>query len=228
MGHERLGTLPRTKEWRQLVKAISAVAEGPAATPALATATLLQVRRRFEQIPVDAGFRAAFAFIVGLATEEDALSDRSSLYPQIDLGSNPSAVRLTSQLRAWVDQHAGSLEYAELSKRAAADVIAFWTGRHARQEEMFAEGFTQRLSSKAPKFANRIREYRLKAGLTQRALGAALGVTRRAISAWERGLSCPTVPSLMRLAKTLGTLAESLYFSFYTSTGTQEAIAARP
>ncbi len=88
--------------------------------------------------------------------------------------------------------------------------------------------FTQRLSSKAPRFANRIREYRLKAGLTQRALGAALGVTRRAVSAWERGLSCPTVPCLMRLAKTLGTLAEALYFGFYSSAGSQEANAARP
>ena len=88
--------------------------------------------------------------------------------------------------------------------------------------------FTQRLSSKAPKFANRIREYRLKAGLTQRALGAALGVTRNAISSWERGLSCPAVPYLMRLAKMLGTLAESLYFGFYSSTGTQETNAARP
>lgn len=82
--------------------------------------------------------------------------------------------------------------------------------------------FTERLSRRSPKFRNHIREYRLKAGLTQRALGAALGRTRRAISSWERGLSCPTVPCLMRLAKVLGTLAESLYLGYYATSETSE------
>ncbi len=34
---------------------------------------------------------------------------------------------------------------------------------------------------------------------------------------WERGLTLPSVPKLLRMAKVLGTLAESLYMDFYTT-----------
>lgn len=88
---------------------------------------------------------------------------------------------------------------------------------------------TSRNSRYTPRFPNTIREYRLKAGLTQRKLAELLGRGRNAISSWERGLSLPSVPRLLRMAKLLGTLAESLYMEFYTSYPREEeqANAAR-
>jgi transcriptional regulator with XRE-family HTH domain len=74
---------------------------------------------------------------------------------------------------------------------------------------------TQRSTSRPPKFPNRIREYRLKAGLSQRKLGEMLSRGRHAVSAWECGRTLPSVLNLMRMAKILSTLAESLYSSFY-------------
>jgi len=74
---------------------------------------------------------------------------------------------------------------------------------------------TPRASRHSPRFPSRIREYRLKAGLTQRKLAELLGCGRDAVSSWERGLSLPSIPKLMRMAKVLGTLAESLYMEFY-------------
>lgn len=44
---------------------------------------------------------------------------------------------------------------------------------------------------------------RKKQGLTQEALGEILGVTGKAVSKWERGLSCPDVPLLQRIAMSL-------------------------
>ena len=44
-----------------------------------------------------------------------------------------------------------------------------------------------------------------------------LGRGRDAVSSWERGLTLPNVPRLMRMAKILGTLAESLYMDFYAT-----------
>ena len=76
---------------------------------------------------------------------------------------------------------------------------------------------TQRGSRRHPKYPNRIREYRLKAGLTQRKLAELLGRGRDAVSAWERGVNLPSVPRLLRMAKILGTLAESLYMEFYST-----------
>ncbi len=87
--------------------------------------------------------------------------------------------------------------------------------------------YTQRACRHLARFPNQIREYRLKAGLTQRKLGELLGRTRNAVSSWERGLTLPSVPLLLRMAKILGTLAESLYMDFY-STFQKEGAAANP
>lgn len=76
---------------------------------------------------------------------------------------------------------------------------------------------TPRPSRHAPRFPNTIREYRLKAGLSQRRLAALIGRGRNAVSSWERGLTLPSVPRLLRMAKTLDTLAESLYRDFYAT-----------
>ena len=75
---------------------------------------------------------------------------------------------------------------------------------------------TPRPSRHSPRFPNRIREYRLKAGLSQRKLGSLLGRGRNAISSWERGLTRPDITLGVRLAKSLATLAESLYMTFYS------------
>jgi transcriptional regulator with XRE-family HTH domain len=74
---------------------------------------------------------------------------------------------------------------------------------------------TPRLSRHRPRHPNRIRVYRLKAGLSQRELGNDLGLGRNTISSWERGLTCPSTRILLRLAKLLSTLAEALDPDFY-------------
>ena len=74
---------------------------------------------------------------------------------------------------------------------------------------------TKRHSSRRPKFPNRVREYRLKAGLSQRKLAALLGLGRHAVSAWERGISLPSFDRGLQLAIELETLAESIYVDLY-------------
>jgi hypothetical protein len=125
MGHERVGALPRTREWRTLVQQIAATAETPETVPAVAAATLLKVRQRFDRISGDTGFQAAFGFILGLVTSPPRAQAVEDVAPAVDLAANPSSLRLTAQMHSWVDAHADSLEYAELGKRAAADVIGF-------------------------------------------------------------------------------------------------------
>jgi transcriptional regulator with XRE-family HTH domain len=75
--------------------------------------------------------------------------------------------------------------------------------------------FTPRRLSQRPKFPNSIREYRLKAGLSQGQLARLVGRGRCAVSLWERGLRLPSIPKALRLARELGTLTETLYYDFY-------------
>lgn len=75
---------------------------------------------------------------------------------------------------------------------------------------------TERIDRKVGRFPNRIREYRLKAGLSQLELGRRVGLERSVISEWECGRILPTLPNVFRLAKALDTLAESLYLNLYS------------
>lgn len=74
---------------------------------------------------------------------------------------------------------------------------------------------TPRTGSKRTRFPNAIRDYRLKAGLTQKRLAELLGQGRSIISAWERGHVLPNLANAFRLAHTLDTLAERLYLGLY-------------
>jgi len=57
-----------------------------------------------------------------------------------------------------------------------------------------------------------LREARLKAKYTQQRLADALGVTRQAVSEWERGLSVPDVNMGKRIAKVLKTDLNQIEF----------------
>ena len=141
MGHERNSFLPLSKQWRQVVAAIGEVGNTPDALPELAQRTLHQVRRRLDALERDTGFQAAFGFVVALCTHRLG-DDRSATAPAIDLRPNPSPMELAKLLNAWVDANLGSLEYAELAKRSAADAIAFWTIQQSRQEKLFTSHCT--------------------------------------------------------------------------------------
>jgi putative molybdopterin biosynthesis protein len=70
---------------------------------------------------------------------------------------------------------------------------------------------TQRATVTRPRFPNRIREYRLQMGISQRELGLQIGYCRSVIADWERGSVLPSLANAFRLAKALGTFAEHLY-----------------
>ena len=59
-------------------------------------------------------------------------------------------------------------------------------------------------------FGKRLRHIRKERGMTQLELAQQLGVTDKAVSKWERDLSCPDVATLPKLANILETGLEEL------------------
>lgn len=74
---------------------------------------------------------------------------------------------------------------------------------------------TPRHPKRPARFPNRIRELRIKLGMSQSALAQAVGRPLSMVCLWERGHRLPTLPHLFRLAKALNTFAEALYPAFY-------------
>jgi hypothetical protein len=139
MGHERVGGLPRTKPWRNVVSAIHRIESSNSELSRLANLTLENVRTRYEKIHEDSGVQAAIGFLVSLSTSE-LPSGEGIAGLEIDLKNNPSPLRLTTELNDWVKSNSDSCEYAELAKRAAADTILQWTNSKLQQTNLFGFG----------------------------------------------------------------------------------------
>lgn len=138
MGHERIGHLPRTVSWRKIVDAIEGAALGSDSGVAdLAAKTLELVHDRFQALHRDTGVQAAFGFLVAIARSLPVTTE-SRAAPDLSLPSNSTPFRLVVALNDWVDANAQSREYAELSKRAAADALAEWHNTQSRQLGLFA------------------------------------------------------------------------------------------
>ena len=60
------------------------------------------------------------------------------------------------------------------------------------------------------KFGRFIRDLRKKANMTQKELGEKLNVTDKAVSKWERDLSCPDINTISKLADVLDVSVEEL------------------
>ena len=60
------------------------------------------------------------------------------------------------------------------------------------------------------KFCDVIVELRKKNGFTQQELASKLNITDKAVSKWERNISCPDINSLSKLAEVLDTSVEEL------------------
>ena len=67
-------------------------------------------------------------------------------------------------------------------------------------------------------------ERRKELGLTQLELANKMGVTDKAVSKWERDLSCPDVHSLPHLAEVLGLSVEALMQSKAEPSSTQKRV----
>ena len=57
---------------------------------------------------------------------------------------------------------------------------------------------------------NRLYQYRRKSGLSQEELAAKLGVSRQAVSKWERAEAAPDTDNLIKLSKIYGVTLDEL------------------
>ena len=128
MGHERIGTLPKSKSWRAIVAQMAGAGRSNDFDPAdLAVATLDQVRLKFRRIQQDGSTKAAFTFLVHVALAARPPETDAELRQLI---GNPShavtPLKVARALRQEVTRSSTHPEYAVIAEAAAIDALAQW------------------------------------------------------------------------------------------------------
>jgi HEPN domain-containing protein len=139
MGHERIGRLPKTHQWRQIVEQIGRLSTSDIEIAEIAGQTIKNVRSRLRSIEQDEGVKAAFKFLVMLS-----IASRSQ-NPEKELSSvgirTPESITplsLAKELHRWVAANGESLEYRQIAQGAATDAIAIWHNQNkATQARLF-------------------------------------------------------------------------------------------
>jgi hypothetical protein len=132
MGHERVGTLPKTKPWRKVVKNIATFDGSEALSRKIVNQTLDNVRSKFESLQRDPNVQDAFKFLTKLA-----VSGAKGNWTSLGLPENPTPFTVAQALDKAVSGQSGSSEYAAIAKAAATDAIGNWYAQNTAQTFLF-------------------------------------------------------------------------------------------
>lgn len=138
MGHERLGLLPKTKHWRDIVHQIANLYTSETDVSDIAKSTISLVRSRLRNIADDTGVRESFKFLllISVSARSQAFRDTLSQYG-INVPENPSLLALARALKDWVGPKQQSAEYGQLAVLAASDALADWYDANKGQQDLF-------------------------------------------------------------------------------------------
>lgn len=135
MGHERVGILPKTQRWTDLVQKIAGMYISPVSISDIARQTIKNIRSRFRHITQDNGVKATFQFLVVFAAASRSDNPREQLLAiGLDLPDTITPLSLARAIRSWVDTRKESLEYSEIAQSAAIDTISIWYKKHNLNE----------------------------------------------------------------------------------------------
>lgn len=141
MGHRRVGMLPKTQRWRDLVDQLESFSGDESELASVVSRTLDGVRGRFAKIDSDQSIHAAFEFLVALAFAsgtEDPAGRLSDIGIEIREGQSPLA--LARALASWVEERTDLPEYASIAKAAACDALSAWYRKNAPEtKSLFGE-----------------------------------------------------------------------------------------
>jgi hypothetical protein len=128
VGHERVGFLPKTQPWNDLVEKIGG--DVPAAT--VASQTLKNVRSRYETLSKDDAVKEIFTFLVAFSRACQFQDANVQLQNSgIRIPDQPTLLSVVKALRECLPTHEATSEYGQLALAAAADAIGQWHKLHA-------------------------------------------------------------------------------------------------
>lgn len=152
MGHKRLGWLPKSKIWRDIVDELGSFALGLKDVSAIANHTLREVQDRYTELRNDPSIQSAFEFLLQVSfafQKEDPLKylTENKILDNKEL----SVLKLARAATNYKNNEVVSHEYQSFARQAAVDAINNWYKDNIeRGQTLFNEGIdSSQIFSKA-------------------------------------------------------------------------------
>lgn len=142
MGHVRIGFLPHTKQWQNIVQQLSRFGGDESVAIKIANDTLEAIRNTYETLPYDESVIKAILYLANLAFSAKMM-DQIEYLNQNGYGvdNNLSLHSLVSSAQEYITTDEGSREINKLAKDAAMQAVIRYYEKHSSgQLTLFGEG----------------------------------------------------------------------------------------
>lgn len=127
MGHKRLGVLPKSKKWRDIVRAIEACTSGKVPVEEVAKNTLSNVRNLYNELEKDPSVKASLSFLVEFSYAFKTQNPGKYLVENGILPTdNLSPMSLAVAINYYKQESFHSKEYQSIAKQATIDALNHW------------------------------------------------------------------------------------------------------
>lgn len=135
MGHERIGFLPKRKQWNSIVQQLSAYQPSAEATAKIADDTLNCIRKNYEQMPFDESVSKAIRFLalLSVSANQDSQSDFLKSNGCV-VDDKLSLFSLVNSAKNYITTVDGSLETNKIARDAVLHAITTYQGKHTSDQ----------------------------------------------------------------------------------------------
>lgn len=135
MGHERIGFLPKSKSWRDIVQQIAGLYVSDIEVSDIVSQTVTMIRTRMDNLHNDDSVISAFKFLVALSVYSKAANPKEKFASLgIQLPESITPLSLSKSFSSWIAIPDGSLEYKQIARSATIDVIGIWSSRNKSEQ----------------------------------------------------------------------------------------------
>jgi hypothetical protein len=131
MGHERIGFLPHTKQWKEIIEKLCLFGDSKTSISQIANETLHAVKKTYESMPFDDSVIKALYFLATLAYSAKQENQIGFLLENgYDVDDQMSLFSLMSSAQTYITTDVGSLEINKIAKDAVMQAIIDYQQNH--------------------------------------------------------------------------------------------------
>jgi hypothetical protein len=141
MGHERIGFLPHTGQWRTITDQLASFGNGSVPIAQIANDTLDAVKKTYEAMPFDESVIKALSFLATLSCSANFENQTDFLNGNgFTVDQQMSLFSILASAQEYITTDTGSLEINTLAKDAAMQAVIDYKDRHKTEQlSLFAE-----------------------------------------------------------------------------------------